>query len=172
MNLKTSFAFTRFSQNSSMFLSLSIFIQYCLLLHPHPLSMPQIYSTWECYLNSLLSPRIIPDKSNMGCYPLLLSPTFGKKCLFSVLLHCFTKFSISCTPLAPFFTIPFGTWLSFSFSGPLGHWTSHSILYFTHLIHNHGSQYFHAIKLPSKKRYIIVSLLNHLSSPWHHSANV
>lgn len=133
---------THFSQNSSMFLSLSLswlFIQYCLLLHPHSLSISQIYSIWECYLNSLLSPRIFPDKSNMGCYPTL------------TVINLWGKMSILCSPsqfyevqyllhtiymLASFFTVASGTRLPFSFSGyslllsPPGHWTSHSTLSF------------------------------------------
>lgn len=134
------------SPNLSSFLQIAscsslscLFIQYCFLLHLHSLVIP-LYSTWECYLKSLLSLRIIPDKSNMGCYPTLTVINTGVKvsvfCSPSSLFYEVQYLLHTIYMLAPFFTIPSGTWLPFHFSGYsllfnlLGHWTFHSTVYF------------------------------------------
>lgn len=69
--------------------------------------------------------------------------------------------------LAPFFTIPSVAWFSLSVSLAIHHYSIPLVTelltlqcIFKKLIHNHDYQYFHAIKLPSMERYIVVRLLN------------
>lgn len=171
MYLKTLFALPTFQQIAPCFsLSLSLSLAsspntaFSSTLAP---CQSHYVPPWKCHLNSLLSLRIIPDKSNT---PPLLPSTSGKKCRLSgspSSLFDEVQYRLHTIYMwAAFFIISSGTLLPFNFSGyslllnPLVTELLTLQCIFKHLIHNHDSQYFHTTELSSKKRYIIVSLLN------------